>query len=227
MELPTEESIEWKWILRNAKLHPCVLVIASQLNFETLFRHLVRCIEVELPCDELMFFAFWDPAILGALVGQSDDFSLHVKGPVLSVEQRKALMRDMEQMWYWDRAGGMHMVIGEKSDTFRIVPPLRLDQTQVDELVEASVPDHILYYIELNQPLLINKIRPPDRYGMVCKSLQNAKDIGLVLIGDMVNFVCLEIIYKERMWQDSDITNVLRKIKNREINFRDAIKDFP
>lgn len=45
--------------------------------------------------------------------------------------------------------------------------PLQLTQYQVDDLVEASVPDHVLYYVELNQPQLINDIAPANRYGLV------------------------------------------------------------
>ncbi|CAH0285110.1 hypothetical protein SRABI118_03902 [Massilia sp. Bi118] len=227
MKSPSKDSIEWKWILRNAQSHPCVLVIATEVNFETLFCHLIRCTEVALPCGELMFFAFWDPAILGALVGQSDDLSLHVKGPILSVEQRGALMRHMAQLWYWGRNGDIHVIKGEKLDTFRTALPLRLDQRQVDELVEASVPDHILYYLELNQPLLVDKIPPADRYELVSRSLQRAREIGLIGVGDMLNFVCLEIIYKERMQQDSQILDILDRIKNGIVDFREAIKEFP
>jgi hypothetical protein len=49
-----------------------------------------------------------------------------------------------------------------------------LTQQQVDDLVEASVPDHVLYYLELNQAFLIGDVPSGQRYEMVLRALAKA-----------------------------------------------------
>jgi hypothetical protein len=226
LDSPLEDIRTWKQISLKAKAQPCLSIMASEENFDTLYRHLVACIKVELPDGQEMFFAFWDAAILGTLVGQRDDSTLHVKGPVLKAEQRASLVEGMTQWWYWDRAKVLHQVIGEGSGESRVALPLKLDQQQVDDLVEASVPDHVLYYLELNQPLLIHKIPLAHRYEFVRQSLIAARDIGLIQMGEIVNFVCVQLIYGERM-RESYICSLLQKLKSKEIEFCDFINQLP
>jgi hypothetical protein len=96
---PLEASSAWNWISLNAKSEPCLTVIATTMSFDTLFIQLAECTEVVLPDAFAMFFAFWDPAILGTLMGQADDLTLHVKGPVMSSVQRSWLTRGMLLLW--------------------------------------------------------------------------------------------------------------------------------
>jgi hypothetical protein len=226
LESPLEDGQAWKRISLMAKAHPCISVIASEENFETLCRHLTGCIEVALPDGQEIFFAFWDAAILGTLFGQRDDSTLHVKGPVLTMEQRTSLVGGMTQWWYWDRAKILHQIICDKSGERPAALPLKLEQQQVDDLVEASVPDHVLYYLELNQPFLIDKIPLAHRYEFVRQSLVVARDIGLAQMGEIVNFLCVQLIYGERM-RESYICSLLDKVKNRESEFGEIIHQLP
>jgi hypothetical protein len=222
IDSPLKDSRAWKWITRNAKAKPCVSVIATALGFDTLYGHLVNFIEVELPDKETMFFAFWDPAILGALVGNCNDFSLHVKGPVLTAAQRNLLLGDMTRWWYWGRNKTLQELAGDNCDEPPAVLPLKLGQRQVDDLVEASVPDHVLYYLETNQPLIFEKISAKDRYEFVRQSLADAREIGLTLMGDIVNFVCVKLIYEGRI-KENDVRDIFEKVKKGEISFSAAI----
>jgi hypothetical protein len=89
---PGQGGVAWQWIARwlgrPAPLEPSLTIIASTLAFDALFAQLKQFTEIRLPDDYDMFFGFWDPAILGTLVGQPDDATLHVKGPVLDASQR-------------------------------------------------------------------------------------------------------------------------------------------
>jgi hypothetical protein len=224
---PIENSSAWDWVSIHAKSKPCVSVIATQTVFDKLFRQLAGCTEVVLPGEDVMFFAFWDPAILGTLMGQSDDLTLHVKGPVLDPAQRFILTNGLAGWWYWDRTGGMHAITVEELDDELPVRSITLTQDQVDNLVEASVPHHVLYYLEFNHTLLIANLPLAQRYDFICKALLRARDVGLISMGDLVNFLCMELIYGENMYKNRTILDLLSMVKGGQLTFYAALEEFP
>jgi hypothetical protein len=183
--------------------------------------------EVLLPGGDDMFFAFWDPAILATLMGQVDDATLYVKGPVLSVLQRAHLTDGLTGWWYWDRDGALHSIAMGSETTEKLDLPLQLTQQQVDDLVEASVPDHVLSHIELNQPQLLRDYKPAQRYGLVRTHLLNAKQIKLDAMSDMVNYVCAALIYQEQFQINSDIVALLDRVKQGELLLNQALEQMP
>jgi hypothetical protein len=223
---PLEISDSWSWISLNAKSKPCVSIIAARKSFEEMFTQLSDCVEVVLPDGDAMYFAFWDPAILGTLMGQADDQTLHVKGPVLNPTQRIKILNELEGWWYWDRAGKVHSIVPVETACQITRGPIVLLQEQVDDLVEASVPDHVLYYINLNQHHLLNDVLPEKRYFLVSHALARARAIGLTGMRDLVNYVCVELIYKERM-HDATITRVFDDVKKGNIRFDAALDQLP
>ncbi|SEO63600.1 protein of unknown function [Duganella sp. CF517] len=225
---PARGGSAWEWIARMGVRKPCVTVVASKLEFGSLFEQLKQLTEIRLPDDTEMFFAFWDPAILGTLIGQPDDSTLYVKGPVFDNEQLALLYGGLSGWWYWDRDGEMHTIAIEvETPTIHMSKPLKLRQPQVDELVDASTPDHVLYYVDLNQPHLLRDIRPQARYGYVARALLGARDIGLETMKDLVNYVSMTLIYGKRWNEDSVIAGVLARVKNGEIRFSEAMESLP
>lgn len=228
MPSPVQGGAGWEWIARMAPRQPSVTLLASQLTFEALFGQLRQWTEIRLPDDTGMFFAFWDPAILGTLVGQADDATLHVPGPVLDEAQRAMLYGGLHGWWYWDRGGAMHaLAIGAQTPPQRLSQPLQLSQQQVDQLVEASVPDHVLYFVDLNQPQLLSGIAPRERYGYVEGALRGARGIGLETMSDMVNYVCAALIYGVRWQQDLQIAELLARVRRGELRFSAALELMP
>lgn len=225
---PASGGAPWKWIAQRAPRQPCATIVASALGFEPLFAQLQQFAEIRLPDDYDMFFAFWDPAVLGTLIGQPDDDTLHVKGPVFDAGQRRLLFGGLEGWWYWDRMGAMHAIaIDEASPPVRLSAPLALSQDQVDELVEASVPDHVLYFVDLNQPHLLHDIPKRERYAYVKNALAGARDIGLKSMKDMVNYVCMTLIYGARWNTDGTIRQLLARVKSGELRFDGALELLP
>ena len=229
------EHPAWKWIERNARKSPCVTVLASVLDFETLHAHLQHWIEVLLPDGEDMFFAFWDPAILAVLVGQDTDTTLNVPGPVFSAAQCSALLQGIQSWWYWDRDGGLQRVHGATqaaratpaTTTKSIELPLKLTQLQVDMLVEASVPDHVLSHLQENQPQLFQDLAHHKRYGYVQRMLTGAQKLGLSAMKDLVNFVSLGLIYRQRLGQDAQILQLLQQVQNQTLTLDEAMTLMP
>jgi hypothetical protein len=228
---PDQGGAAWQWIARwlgrPAPLEPSLTVVASALPFDALFDQLKQFTEVLLPDDYDMFFGFWDPAILGTLVGQPDDATLHVKGPVLDADQRALLFGGLAGWWYWDRDGHQHVVDVGAAPPVRLPAPLRLAQSQVDELVEAGVPDHVLYFVDLNQPDLLRDVPEALRYAYVKQALVGARGIGLVGMRDLVNYVCMTLSYRERWYSDTRITELMAGVKHGDMKFDDAIKLLP
>ncbi|MFC5479898.1 DUF4123 domain-containing protein [Massilia suwonensis] len=224
---PMEYSKTWQWISLNAKRKPSVIVVASLLSFEEIFERLAIVKNVILPDGSDMFLSYWDPAILGTLVGNSDDLTLHVKGPVLNKTQRATLIFNSSVWWYWNRAGELQMIASEDSYSPSFICPFILDQQQVDDLVEASVPDHILCHIELKNFHIIEKVRCDQRYSLVRKALGDARSIGLGSMRDILNYCCIALIYRERMREDPEIRYLINSVKQGRITFYEAMQDFP
>jgi hypothetical protein len=217
----------WKWIERYAPDIPCISVLASSLDFDDLHRHLSQWTEVLLPDGEDMFFAFWDPMILGTLMGQTDDRTLYVAGPVLNEAQRAGLTAGIESWSYWDRDGHIRVLQIDKSATLPASNPLQLTYQQMDMLVEASVPDHVLHYVELNQAHLLSSMDACQRYSIVREHLTQAKTLGLTGMGDMVNYVCAALIYGPAIEQDPQITGLLEQVRTHRLTLDQALEAMP
>ena len=227
VEPPFDIEGPWDWISLNAKKTPCVSVIATHAEFDVLHAHLSSCTEVVLPDGDEMFFAYWDPAILGALVGQADDKTLYVKGPILDAEQRSMLTAEVSHWFYWDRDGELHLVpMSRKAGPVK-AKPFELTQQQVDDLVEASIPDHVLYYVKLNQPVLLSEIPEEKHYARVSLALGEAKSLGLSTMSDLVNYVCVDLVYGERMQSEPAIAAGFEKVRKREMRFDAALQTLP
>lgn len=228
VELPPPDtaSSPWSWILAHAPRSPCVTIVATPLAFDAVFAMLQAATEVLLPDGEAMFFAYWDPAILGTLVGQPDDATLHVPGPVLDPSQIEALTCALAGWWYWDRDAQLHAVATAPDCSDPAPLPLQLTQVQVDDLVEASMPDHLLYYVDLNQRHLLERI-DGDPYRYVRAAYLQARALGLEGMQDLVNFICVKIIYGQRFDLDPAIGAVLRRVQEGRISFNEAVDEMP
>lgn len=224
---PLNKNAAWRWISNHRRVEACITVIATEIDFNCLWNHLYVCTECTLPGGDAIFLAFWDPAVLGSLIGQPDDHTLHIQGPVLHPAQKNALFRNLKNWWYWDRLGTMHSIDVNENKATHEAFPITLSQDQVDDLVEGSVPDHILYYIESNQPTIICDLAPSHRYEFMVQSLAKAREIELFSMKDLVNFVCLELIYRERINHDKIIMNAFEKLFRRELAFHDLIDQLP
>nr|WP_315251593.1 hypothetical protein [uncultured Duganella sp.] len=172
-------------------------LLATRLPFEALFEQLKQWTEIRLPGCTGRFFACWDPAILGTLAGQADDVTLHA------------------------------LDTGAEASPLCLSKPVQLTQQQVDQLVEASVPDHVLHFVDLNQPQLLTDIAPRERYGYVERALRGARAIGLETMGDMVNYVCAALIYGVRWQQDQQIAGLLARVRQGELRFSAALELMP
>ena len=225
-----EEADVWRLIERRAAANPaCVSVIASLQEFEPLHAHLTPFTEIVLPDGDEMHFAFWDPAILGTLVGQKDDSTLHVPGPVLSARQLSKLQSGIEAWWYWGRDGEQHQLAEQprQRDTDQVMLPLKLTPVQMEMLIEASVPDHLLGYVKQNQPMLLHDLSELEQYLSVKRHLLAARKINLRGMQDIINYICAEFIYGDQIRYDSTIQGLLGRVKNGEISFGEAMEQFP
>ncbi|WBS04820.1 DUF4123 domain-containing protein [Pseudoduganella sp. SL102] len=217
----------WEWIARNSSKTPSITVITSLLSFSPLLAKLKSCAEIILPDGDMMFFAFWDPAILGTLLGQQDDLTLHVPGPVLTIEQRSYFAGVVQRWWYWDRNETIHEIQFNSGAEIVESAPFQLSQTQIDQLVEASLPDNLLYFVDLNQPYLLYGMSKRAQYEFVRTSLFSAREIGLESMRDLVNYVCLMLICKRDNEPNPHIAVLLDRVRDKELTFDDAMKSLP
>ncbi|KAF1019116.1 MAG: hypothetical protein GAK30_03315 [Paracidovorax wautersii] len=217
----------WQRLVPSAAL----TLICATATLPTLHAHLRRFTDVRLEGGLDMGLAFWDPAILGTLMGQADDATLHVAGPALDEVQQTSLLGPILAWWYWDREGHLHRI-----DALQPPAPvadsttseLQLTQAQEDLLVEASVPDQILYHLELNQPHLFDQALPaPRRYRFVRAVLGPARELGLTGMRDLVNFTALCLIYRQRMQTDPVIATLLDQVRLQSLTLDEALEQMP
>ncbi|MDD1484643.1 DUF4123 domain-containing protein, partial [Burkholderia thailandensis] len=169
--------------------------LASPLPLAALAEHLKSFLRVCLPDGEPIVLAYWDPAILATLVGSAEDETLFVKGPVLSDEQRQAFLAPLLRWWYWDRSDVVRLLDGVKDRIPAEAPalrlPFKLDQVQVDALIEASVPDGLLLQLNERDPSMLADIPERARYGFVCRQIERARKKGIEGAGAWMEYCVL------------------------------------
>ena len=226
------DSAIWPELLAEGAQHSArFTLIASELDFDGLWTHLSGFTEIVLPDETEMILAFWDPAILGTMLGNAKDLTLHIKGPVLTERQRARLMKRIASWWYWNRAGQPQQIVPENGPqvgmTHHVRLPLRLTQTQVDMLVEASVPDLVLAHLSDNQPTLLREIPFAEQYSRIRKHLLEARQLKLFGVRDIVNYTCAAIIYGDAIHSNQEIRALLDRVRKGEIDFNTAMDLFP
>lgn len=226
---PREDVNFWKGLEGYAKqVPPALTILASAQPFQALHKHLAYFTEVHLPDDSAMILAYWDPAILGTLLGNAADTTLHVQGPVLTEKQRSALLSPVAAWWYWDRGGNLQRLESQgPSATVNLETRIKLVQVQVDMLVEASVPDHIISHFQVNQPALLAPIAPGQKYAQVEQHLLGARKLHLEGMADILNYVAAGLIYGDRLKAETEIVDLLTKVRARELNLTQALGQFP
>ena len=200
-------------------------LLCSELSLSELHKHLSCFLEVKLPGNLEMLLAFWDPAILGTLVGQTSDDSLHLPSPVLDSTQLLAFLSPMTAWWYCDRESRWHQVVVPlAAHATSAAESFSLSQAQEDMLVEASVPDQVLHHLELNQPHLFEESQThAARYAFIKIVHGSARKLGLNGMRDLVNFAALCLIYCRRMQTDPKILSLLDNVQHKRITLDEAL----
>ncbi|AGK50518.1 hypothetical protein BTI_3758 [Burkholderia thailandensis MSMB121] len=189
------------WLERHGPSSPCATLLASPLPLAVLAEHLKLFLRVRLPDGEPIVLAYWDPAILATLVGSQDDETLFVKGPVLSDAQRQAFLAPLLRWWYWDRKGALRQIDWRQdrmpASAATLRPPFKLDQGQVDALIDASVPDGLLLHLNERDPSTLAEIPEGERYGFVCRQIERARQRGIEGVGVLMEYCSLAARYGE------------------------------
>jgi hypothetical protein len=231
LQMPSPQQAAELWgnaMQYAAQLPPALTILASKDSFATLYKHLGYFTRVSLPDKSEMLLAYWDPAILGTLLGNDKDETLYVAGPVLAPQQMQALLAPIVAWWYWDRSGQLQRIDGAGAGVnVDVAEPMLLDQKQVDTLTEASVPDHVLAYLKDTQPALLERIPPKEQYPTVRRLLVQANALHLDAMQDQVRFVGVSLIYGEQMKVDESIQKLLEKVQQRALKLGDALQQFP
>lgn len=218
---------EWGWVERYVAGSPNMTIIVTSLNFDSLYHHLRQFLEIKFDSGLEMMLAFWDPFILATLVGQDKDKTLYVDGPVLDQKQREDFLKPIQSWWYWDRLEHLHAIFGT-NESIHAFPyseqGLHFSEEQEEMMVEATFPDNLIYYLKLNNSFLVDKFDDYELYQFVISAIPEARNYGLNGTRDILNFICLKLIYKENFLQDMKLQFVLKKIKDKQITMDDAMQ---
>jgi hypothetical protein len=163
------------------------------------------------------------------LLGQQEDSSLYVKGPVLTPEQQAGLFRGIESWWYVGRTRDMyqHLPPTLVAGVQPAPAPLQLTQAQEDLIIEAGLPDEVLGNIKEKQPELLEEMQPPEQYIQVKQEVLAARELGLREFEDIVYYVETALLYQGRMKTNFRIGDLLAKVRTRNLTIQEAVSQFP
>lgn len=218
---------EWEFIENKAAGTAKLTLIVSPLGFNALFEHLRKFVEVKFVDGNEMFLAFWDPQILATLLGHTQDQSLYVKEQVFSAEQKNALMQPIQTWWYWNRHGQLHHMIGQGqnlTEPVQLQTPLAFTVQQEEKIVEATLPDNLMYYLKENNQFLINGLSDAQLYEKIKQDLEDAKTYELYMVKDLLNFICLKLMYKENFETDPSLNTLFEQLKQKQITMDDLMQ---
>jgi hypothetical protein len=111
-----------------------------------------------------------------------------------------------------------------QNSEFQPLQKLVLSPQQVDDLVEAAVPDHLLQHIRQNQPELIEKLPESARYRFVRQQLARARAYGLEGTGDLVNYVCVALAFGSEFDLRANMPELLLQVKNQHLGFAQVLE---
>ena len=206
-------------VLDVVQASPCATLLASECEMPALLAHLRRAMDPKMPEKDSSYLAFWDPAVLAALLGQSDLDTKSRLDPVLKPAQSRALLGPIARWWCWSRSGRLHEYAAADFSETAAPLPLQLSAAQVDALVQGNVPDLLIYYVNLNQPHLRDKLPPLAMYWFVRQQIVFARRYGLTGTRDLLNYVCLALIAGARVDQIPEVAELLARVKSRQLKF--------
>ncbi len=227
LQLPVDFSAsEWTWIEKHIAGTPKMTILTSSLPFELLYEHLRQFLEVKFEGGLEMILAFWDPAILACLVGHKEDATLYISDPVLDAAQKETLLRPVKRWWYWDRQGNLQVITGT-NENLSLLPAfhssLFFTVEQEELMIEATFPDNLSYYLRLNNGFLVDKFTDQELYDLIINSLPAARSYGLTGTRDILNFMCLQLIYKENFDTNPQLQHALAQVKDKILSMDDAM----
>lgn len=229
LQLPKDfSSKEWQWITRHVAGTTKMTLIVSPLPFDLLFGHLRQFLEVQFEGGLEMILAFWDPVILATLVGHLEDETLYVREPVLNPQQIEELLQPIQSWWYWDRLTQLQAIFGlnQKIEILsKSTHPLPLTVEQEEKMVQATFPDHLIYYLKLNHAFLVDDINSYDLYQFVIQSISYAEEYYLAGTRDVLNFICLRLMYGNQFELDHTLKHLLIDLKAKKITMDELMNN--
>ena len=207
-------------VLDVVQARPCATLLASECEMAVLIAHLRRAMDPKMPSDkDSSYLAFWDPAVLAALLGQSDLDTQSRIEPVLQPAQSRALLGPVACWWCWSRSGRLHEYAVTDFTEPAAPLPLQLSAAQVDALVQGNLPDLLIYYVNLNQTHLRDKLPPLAMHWFARQQLVFARRYGLTGTRDLLNYLCLALIAGARFDQIPAVAQLLTRVKARSLSF--------
>lgn len=227
LELPQNfSSSEWAWLEKNVAGTAKMTLIISPLSFDALYQHLRHFLDVEFEGGLEMILAFWDPLILATLVGNENDKTLYVPGPTFTQEQRNIFLGPIQSWWYWDGLGHLQTIFGlneQEEQLSDVKTPIQLNVAQEEMLVEATLPNHLVYYLRLNNSFLVNEMSDLQLYEVVVNAIPDAREYNLSGTRDILNFICLKLLYKESFFTHAQLQMQLEQVKNQKMSMDDVM----
>lgn len=213
------------YLLEQVRTVPCATLLASSCDFDGTLAHLRRAADVQLAGGKSMYLAFWDPAILGTLLGQADAQAGEEVEAVLDDRQRLDLLGPVQRWWFWDRAGQLHEHARQGgAQPAPVALPLQLRRSQEERLVEAAVPDLLVYYIRLNQPQLRDKLPPLSLHWFVRQQMHFARGYGLAGTRDLLNYVCVALMAGARFDRTDAMRPLLARVRAGRLRWDEAME---
>ena len=223
LKMPQQDLLDA--VLDVVQASPCASLLASECEMPALLAHLRLAMDPRLPDGDGSYLAFWDPAVLAALLGQSDPDTQSGIDPVLQPAQCRALLGPVARWWCWSRSGRLHEYAVADFAGPAAPLPLQLGTAQVDALGKGNVPDLLIYNLNLNQTHLRDRLPPLAMHWFVRQQLVFAHRQGLSGTRDQLNYLCLALIAGARFDQLPGVVELLARVKAGRLSFDQLMRE--
>lgn len=158
------------------------------------------------------FFAFWDPVVLSALVGNEYDRTNYYHGCIFNDEQKNLFLNPFVTWCYWDRINQLQFIL-EESKSVDITEKLIISEKQEELILLATLPDTIIYYLNLNNKFLLESFESKiEIYDFVCECILLFEKLMIDNLRDKIDLTCYIIIMKFKENNDEELITQLKKI---------------
>ncbi|RAS08794.1 DUF4123 domain-containing protein [Cupriavidus alkaliphilus] len=185
VEIPSEpmqiRSFVGSEIARIASRRPCISLLESKLDIDTLAYYLRQFHTIDLPEGRRMILRWYDTRILP------------VWWAVLDEPQKKAFSREVVNWKYYDRFGDQLALLLPTCDDSMASCQISLSASQYQGLLEAAEPDVLISHLRNILRDELRRIPPRRLYPFVRDHLKMARNCGLENFDDQVQYLIIAI----------------------------------
>lgn len=192
--------------------HSAVSWLTSTLSLPELATQLGKRMDVELSGNLSMLLRFADTRVLPIL------------HDTLHLAQRASFFGCCDGWWYLDRQEKLREFPLRESAPAAYLPPLRLDASQEQQLIDAAEPDAVLQLLAQHDAESLNRVPHTARYDFARQSINDAKRWGLETPSDLMLYCMVALEQGPEFAEQAAWATALDDVRDGKLAWHDAVQ---